>query len=59
MKHSECNREIREPQNTKEKLREMNNRIRMSINIIEFHRKMKRNGNETIFEMIIAKNCQN
>ena len=29
-KHSKCNREIKETENTKEKLREVNNRIRRS-----------------------------
>lgn len=56
MKHSECNREIRDTKYEREVKR--NEQQNKKVNIIEFHRKMKRNGNETIFEMIIAKNCQ-
>lgn len=58
MKHSECNREIKETENMKERLREVNDRVRRSTSVLlGFHRKNKRNSNETIFEMITAKNC--
>ena len=42
----------------KERLREVNDRVRRSTSVLlGFHRKNKRNSNETIFEMITAKNC--